>query len=125
MEVVLFRIRPRADLDQADYKATFERMWSLVSDVPGFVDIQGYGSPDGTELAVARFETTASIAQWRDQHDHALTRERGRREFFESYDITIATIHRQYDWSRESESTTEGERTEGAYPNGPDLPAVS
>lgn len=87
MEVVLFRIRPRADLDQADYKATFERMWSLVSDVPGFVDIQGYGSPDGTELAVARFETTASIAQWRDQHDHALTRERGRREFFESYDI--------------------------------------
>jgi heme-degrading monooxygenase HmoA len=100
MEIVLFKIRTRDDIDVAEYNATFESMLALVSEIPGFVDIAGYAGEDGSELAVARFENPQAIAEWRDQPQHAATRERGRAEFFESYDITIATVNRQYDWHR-------------------------
>jgi heme-degrading monooxygenase HmoA len=58
---------------------------------PGFVDIQAYAGEDGSELAVARFESADAIARWRDEPAHVATRERGHSEFFDSYDITIAT----------------------------------
>jgi heme-degrading monooxygenase HmoA len=64
------------------------------------VDIEGYGGEEGSELAVARFDSPDAIAAWRDQPEHAATRERGRRDFFESYDITIATVNRHYEWRR-------------------------
>ncbi len=57
---------------------------------------------DGTELAVARFESTDVIDAWREQPDHVRARERGREEFFASYEITIATVHKQYGWSRDN-----------------------
>jgi heme-degrading monooxygenase HmoA len=100
MEIVLFKIHTRENIDKGEYEAAFERMLALVSEIPGFVGIEGYGGEDGSELAVARFENPEAIAAWRDQPEHAATRERGRSEFFESYDITIATVNRHYDWQR-------------------------
>lgn len=100
MEIVLFKIHTREDIDQAEYERTFAEMLALVAEIPGFVDIQGYAGEDGSELAVARFESAESIAMWREQPDHVRTRERGRTEFFESYDITIATEWKHYAWSR-------------------------
>ncbi len=99
MEVVLFRIRTRADVDLAEYGAAFQRMLELVSEIPGFVGIEGFTGEDGSELALATFETEEAIAQWREQPEHVATRRRGREEFFASYDITIATVHRHYGWT--------------------------
>jgi len=96
---VLFQIRPRPGLDTAAYEAAFVHMVELVSQIPGFVSIDGFAAEDGTELAVARFETEEAIRIWRDQPDHIQTRERGRREFFAAYDITIAEEKHHYDWS--------------------------
>lgn len=100
MEIVLFRIRTREDLDVEEYTAAFEQMLEKVAEIPGFVGIDGFTGEDGSELAMARFESTDAIAAWRDQPDHVATRRRGREEFFESYEITIATVHRHYDWVR-------------------------
>lgn len=97
-EVVLFRIRTRPDIDQQEYARAFERMLECVAEVPGFIEITGFVGEDGSELAVARFQSRDSIARWRDHPEHMATRDRGRDEFFESYDITIATVWRQYDW---------------------------
>jgi len=111
MEIVLFKIRTREDIDPTAYEAAFERMLALVSEIPGFVGIEGYAGEDGSELAVARFETSEAIAAWRDQPEHAATQERGRREFFESYDITVATVNRHYDWRRERVGDTRRSRS--------------
>ena len=104
MEVVLFHIKPRPDIDTEAYQAAFERMLELVAEVPGFVSIDGFGGEDGSELAVARFESREAIDQWRDQPEHVLTRQRGRDEFFDAYDITIATVWKHYDWTRDEAS---------------------
>ena len=100
MEVVLFKIRPRPDIDQDEYARTFEEMVELAAQSPGFLGIDGYAGEDGSELAVARFESSEAIAQWRDDPRHVQARERGRQEFFDSYEITIGTAWRHYDWSR-------------------------
>jgi heme-degrading monooxygenase HmoA len=101
MEIVLFKIRTRADVDQQEYQRTFERMLELVSEVPGFVGIEGYAGEDGGELAVATFESQEAIAKWRNNPEHVITRQRGREEFFDSYQITIGTVWRHYEWSRD------------------------
>jgi heme-degrading monooxygenase HmoA len=102
MEVVLFHIHTRPDVDEAAYGAEFERMLELVSTIPGFVSIKGFTGADGSELAVAKFDSEEAIAQWRDHPEHVATRERGRKEFFAAYDITIATVSRHYDWTRDA-----------------------
>jgi heme-degrading monooxygenase HmoA len=106
MEIVLFRIRTRADINQEEYQQAFARMLELVSQIPGFIGIEGFAGEDGSELAVARFDSPEAIAAWCDQPEHVRTRQRGREEFFTSYDITIATVSRHYDWSAIGEPST-------------------
>lgn len=101
MEIVLFKIRTRADIDADEYERTFEEMLGVVADVPGFVSIDGYAAEDGSEMAVAVFESAESLAHWRRLEEHVRTQERGREEFFDSYDITVATVSRHYSWDRE------------------------
>ena len=102
MEIVLFRIRPRQDVDEAEYGQAYERMVDLVQAIDGFVSVEEFTGADGSELAVARFESTEAIDAWREQPEHVRTRERGREEFFAAYNITIATVHKQYGWSHDS-----------------------
>lgn len=98
MEIVLFHIRTRPDINEQEYQRTFERMLKLVSEIPGFIGIEGFSGEDGRELAVARFESPEAIATWRDQPEHVRAQQRGREEFFAEYDITIATVWRHYHW---------------------------
>ncbi len=98
MKVVLFHIRTREDIDQAEYQRTFERMVELVSAVPGFRGIDGFAGEDGRELAVAWFDSAEALAEWKHQPEHVTTQERARSEFFSAYDITVAEVERQYGW---------------------------
>ena len=104
MEIVLFHIRTKPDVDQAAYQKAFERMLELVSEMPGFAGLEGFAGEDGSELAVARFESREAIEAWYMQPEHVETQERGRTEFFDSYDITIATTWKQYSWPKSSSS---------------------
>lgn len=107
MEIVLFKIRTREDLDEAEYQREFEHMFELVSQVEGFKGIEGFKGEDGSELAVAKFESAEAVAEWRDHPEHVLTRARGRNEFFSAYEITIATVWREYGWARPAEAGAE------------------
>jgi heme-degrading monooxygenase HmoA len=98
MEVVLFRIRLKDGIDTQEYQRVFEQMLASVSQSPGFLGIEGYTGEDGTETAVARFDSAESLAAWRNKPDHLVVQQRGRDEFFASYDITVATVSRHYQW---------------------------
>jgi heme-degrading monooxygenase HmoA len=103
MEVVLFKVRTRPDIDAEAYQQAFEDMLGKVSEMPGFIGIDGYSGEDGSELAVARFESKEAVVAWREHPDHVRTRARGHTEFFDAYEIIVATPWRQYDWSRADE----------------------
>lgn len=98
MKLVLFRIHLREDIDAPAYQAVFEQMLKEVSMLSGFRGIEGFSGEDGSELAVAWFDSDEAIAEWKQHPDHLVAQERGRREFFKSYEITIADTDRQYGW---------------------------
>jgi heme-degrading monooxygenase HmoA len=98
MEVILFRIRVKDGIDTQEYQRVFEQMVASASKAPGFLGIEGYAGEDGTELAVAKFDSPRSLAAWRNAPDHQAVQQRGRDEFFDSYDITVATVSRHYWW---------------------------
>jgi heme-degrading monooxygenase HmoA len=107
VKVVLFRTRLREDIDMAAYQATFERMFEAVSAIPGFRGIEGFSAEDGSELAVAWFDSDEALAEWKRHPDHLVAQEQGRREFYASYEITIADTDRQYGWPRTGDGTSE------------------
>jgi heme-degrading monooxygenase HmoA len=98
VKVVLFRIHLREDIDAAAYQAVFEQMLEAVSTISGFRGIEGFGGEDGSELAVAWFDSDEAIAEWKRHPAHLVAQERGRQEFFKSYEITVADTDRQYGW---------------------------
>lgn len=101
MKVVLFHVRTRADIDADKYQQTFEQLLGIVSAMPGFRGIEGFSGEDGSELAVAWFDSAESVKEWKEQSDHLAAQKLGRSEFFASYDITIADVDRRYAWPAE------------------------
>jgi heme-degrading monooxygenase HmoA len=107
--VVLFHIRPRPGRDEAEYQRTFERMLELVSDIDGFLGIEGFSGEDGSELAVAKFSTDDAIRAWKAQPEHVATQQRGRDEFFSAYQVTVAAVTRSYEWAATAEPPVSAE----------------
>jgi len=96
MFVVMIRTRLRADADLSAYEALNARMEQLLRDIPGFVDVKGYASPDGDELGMVRFETLEALHVWRDLPEHRRAQERGRTEFYAAYRIEVCEVVRAY-----------------------------
>jgi heme-degrading monooxygenase HmoA len=94
--IVLFRAKVKEGVDLAEYEATFERMLELASAMPGFVGIEGFAAADGSELAVVRFESEETVEAWRNHPAHLATQQRGRDEYFDSFQITVASQIREY-----------------------------
>jgi heme-degrading monooxygenase HmoA len=101
MVIVLFRNKVRADVDQADYERTFERMLELAQQMPGFISIDGYAAPDGGELAVVRFENEETLKAWKQHPEHLQVQAKARAEFYDTYQITVATQVREYGFQRD------------------------
>jgi heme-degrading monooxygenase HmoA len=102
--IVLFRNNVRADIDQAKYERTFERMLELAQQMPGFISIEGFSAPDGGELAVVRFESEETLKAWKQHPEHMEVQDKARAEFYDSYHITVATHVREYGFQREPDA---------------------
>jgi len=111
MVIALFEFRLRGDIDIAEWEQTFERMVALASEMPGLISIDGFASPDGTRLAVVRFESDEALQAWKNDPEHLRAQGRGREAFFDTYKVVVASsVIREY----------ESGRTElSAQPSGP------
>ena len=81
---MLFGTEKRDDIDLNEYAARNERMYEIVSGMPGFLGIKGYVSEDGERISVARFESDEALKAWRLQpevchtvRDYQWSRDRG------------------------------------------------
>jgi heme-degrading monooxygenase HmoA len=98
MVIALFEHRLRADIDVAEWEQTFERMVALASEMPGFISVDGYASPDGMRLAVVRFGSEEDLEAWKNHPEHAQAQARGREAFFDAYKVTVASpVIREYE----------------------------
>ena len=99
---VVFVSRRTAHHD-ADYADMAARMEELVRDHRGFVDLVSVRDPVTRQgITVAYFEDEDSVAAWKAHVDHAEAQRRGIADFYESYDVTVAHISRQYGYRANS-----------------------
>ena len=80
----------------AAYDAAADRMVELARTQTGFLGIDSVRSPDGVGVTVSYWDSEASLSAWRDHPEHAATRELGRREWYEWYDLRVALVTRRY-----------------------------
>jgi heme-degrading monooxygenase HmoA len=99
MVTVIFRSYLRSDADMALVETTGQRIYQLGSAMPGFVSYKEFAAADGEALTLVEFDTAEHLNAWRNQSEHRDAQERGRREFFSSYDICVCEPQRRYRFS--------------------------
>ena len=94
--VTVFRSRLRPGVE-AEYQRLAEAMSELARAMDGFIDEKLFVAADGERVTIVRFADWASHRAWADHPAHRGAQRRGRDEFYESYDITIAeeSAHRR------------------------------
>lgn len=106
--MVVFRARVRPGVQEA-YAAAAARMEELARAQPGFVDVFGWADEQtGEETTIVMFEDEPSVAAWRDHPEHQAVRRRGHEEFYDWFEITVATSVRRYEWTRPAEVASPG-----------------
>jgi heme-degrading monooxygenase HmoA len=79
-----------------EYAATAQRMEELASAMPGYLGIESARGADGFGITVSYWRDEASIAAWRRYGEHVLAQERGKREWYQHYELRVARVERQY-----------------------------
>jgi len=88
--------------DEEGYGATAQRMVELARGQPGFLGVESTRGADGFGITVAYWENEESILAWRRHAEHTAARERGRRAWYDHFDLRIARVERAYGWDRDS-----------------------
>jgi heme-degrading monooxygenase HmoA len=94
MVVVVFRSRLREDANLAELSVLYERMYALVSAMPGFIGVKDFQAEDGEAVSIAEFDTLEHVAAWREHPEHKAAQERGRKEFFKEYTTQVCPVVR-------------------------------
>ena len=92
---VIFSSR-RNGQGEADYAAAADTMFELVQKQPGFLGAESARDADGFGITVAYFDSEENIRLWRNHAEHAATRERGKREWYEHFEVRVAKVERAY-----------------------------
>ncbi|MBV9768287.1 MAG: antibiotic biosynthesis monooxygenase [Bryobacterales bacterium] len=82
--------------ENGSYEDTAQRMAELAKTVPGYLGIESARSTDGFGITVSYWRDENSIAQWKRHLDHALAQERGKREWYQHYELRVAKVERAY-----------------------------
>lgn len=99
-EIAVIFASMRTDFDHAGYEAAAHRMASLAEQQPGYCGIASARGPDGFGITVSYWADENAAVAWRDHPEHAAIREQGRKHWYSSYSLEVATIGRAYGWSR-------------------------
>lgn len=98
--IVLFRTTLRPDADLGAFEALEARMTKLVNEIPGYLGIKSYTSPDGDTLSIAQFASQEALLAWRNHPEHVLAQGAGRERFYSAYDVRVCKVERAYEFPR-------------------------
>ena len=92
---VIFTSR-RTEWDPQGYAEAAQRMVELAAKQPGFLGVESARGADGLGITVSYWRDEDSIAAWKRQTDHAAIRIRGRKLWYEHFEVRIAKVERAY-----------------------------
>ncbi|ALN93153.1 MULTISPECIES: antibiotic biosynthesis monooxygenase family protein [Lysobacter] len=88
--------------DQGDdaYGEAAARMVELAAQQPGYLGVESTRGADGFGITVSYWIDEASILGWKRNLEHTAIRERGRKEWYQQFELRVAKVERAYGWSR-------------------------
>src|SRR5262245_166026 len=99
MVVVVFRARLKPGVNMMELVKVGERMYELVSSMPGYISHKDFTAEDGENVSIFEFDCLESVAAWREHPEHKQAQRRGRKEFFAEYHIQVCSTIRDYRFS--------------------------
>ena len=92
---VIFASR-RNEWDPDGYAAAADRMLELAAKQPGFLGVDSARDAAGFGITVSYWRDEAAIAAWKRQSDHAAIRIRGRKLWYQHFEVRVAKVERAY-----------------------------
>jgi len=86
----------RASGEAEAYDATSEAMVELAAKQPGFLGIESARSADGFGITVSYWDSLEAIRHWKDADAHLAAQARGKKSFYERYEVRVAAVERGY-----------------------------
>ncbi len=80
--------------DDYEYDRVAGRMETLAASIPGYLGIEAVRGAEGVGITVSYWESEDSIAAWRDHPEHLDAKSRGRRDWYEWYELRVARVDR-------------------------------
>ena len=78
------------------YEATADALFELAARAEGFLGVESARGADGLGITVSYWTDEAAIAAWKADADHLIAQERGRRAWYESYEVRVCRVERAY-----------------------------
>jgi heme-degrading monooxygenase HmoA len=78
------------------YEQMAERMLELAAQQPGFLGVESARGADGFGITVSYWSSPADIANWKANAEHVIAQEKGKRLWYENYELRIAKVERAY-----------------------------
>lgn len=85
----------RSGEDEAGYLEADAAMEALAKAQPGYLGYEG-----GRGMTVSYWATEADAKAWKQVADHLTAQRLGRERWYTSYKVRVATVDRDYGWSR-------------------------
>ena len=82
--------------EDAGYGVTADRMVELAAEQAGYLGIETVRGNDGFGITVSYWQSEADIVLWKRNAEHSLARERGRKEWYEHFELRVAKVERAY-----------------------------
>ena len=103
MVITIFRSRLRPE-HRAEYEHRAAKIHALAVKTPGFISIKTFGAEDGERVSIVEFESEETMLAWRNQPDHRLAQELGRKLFYSEYRIQVYRPIRDYSFPKKTDA---------------------
>lgn len=93
---VIFSSQRKSGESAGDYGVTAERMDALARTMPGYLGIESARDEAGFGITVSYWSDEASLRKWKSNLEHQRAQDRGKREWYEHYELRVARVERAY-----------------------------
>ncbi len=94
--VIFTSIRTEGDNGYAEIA---DRMVELARQQDGFLGVESARNDIG--ITVSYWRDLEAIRKWKEHTEHSFAREKGRKEWYKSFEVRIAKVEREYGFSKE------------------------
>ena len=99
-EVAVIFTSRRTAADDEGYAEAAEAMAELAAAQPGYRGVASARDADRLGITVSYWADEASAVAWRNHPDHVRIRNAGRDRWYESYEVVVTKVTRDYCWSK-------------------------